>query len=300
MQKTLIALTIAAVAALTAFAPTDSARAQQGAVPADVIEGAGADRQAARRINLGNSVLAQKSASGELGGISVDLARELGKRLGVPVELVEFQAAGRSFEAMGKGQIDVAFFAIEPKRAAEVTFSPPYAVIDGAYMVAKDSPLKTPADVDRPGIRVGVGLGSAYDLFLTRTLKNATIVRAKVGGGQASIDLFYAEKLDAAAGVRQPLEAHAKTNPNVRVMKEPLHGDPAGHGHAAGPAGGGALCARLRRGDEEERLRRRRAEAQQPARHRGGATRDQLIAVTGAPAAPSRSAPVHRRRARQY
>ena len=67
-----------------------------------------------------------------------------------------------------------------------------------------------------------VGLGSAYDLYLTRTLKNATIIRAKVGGGQASIDLFYSAKPDAAAGVRQPLEAHAKTNPNVRVMKEPF------------------------------------------------------------------------------
>ena len=173
-------------------------------------------------INLGNSVLAQKSAGGELGGISVDLARELGKRLGVPVELFTFPAAGQSFAAMAKGDLDIAFFAIEPKRAAEVAFSPPYAVIDGAYMVAKDSPLKTPADVDRPGIRVGVGLGSAYDLYLTRTLKNATIVRAKVGGGQASIDLYYAEKLDAAAGVRQPLDAHAKTDPNVRVMQEPF------------------------------------------------------------------------------
>ncbi len=222
MQKTLIALTIAAIAALTAFAPTDGARAQQGAVPADVIKELAPTGKLRAGINLGNSVLAQKSASGELGGISVELARELGKRLGVPVELVEFQAAGRSFEAMGKGQTDVAFFAIEPVRAAEVTFSPPYAVIDGAYMVAKDSPLKTPADVDRPGIRVGVGLGSAYDLFLTRSLKNATIVRAKVGGGQASIDLFYAEKLDASAGVRQPLEAHAKTNPKVHVMKEPF------------------------------------------------------------------------------
>ena len=222
MQKTLITLTIAAIAALTAFAPTDGARAQQGAVSADVIKELAPTGKLRAGINLGNSVLAQKSASGELGGISVELARELGKRLGVPVELVEFQAAGRSFEAMGKGQTDVAFFAIEPVRAAEVTFSPPYAVIDGAYMVAKDLPLKTPADVDRPGIRVGVGLGSAYDLFLTRSLKNATIVRAKVGGGQASIDLFYAEKLDASAGVRQPLEAHAKTNPKVHVMKEPF------------------------------------------------------------------------------
>ena len=161
-------------------------------------------------------------ASGELGGITVDLARELGKRLGVPVELIEFRAAGKSFEAMAKGELDVAFFAIEPKRAAEVTFSPPYVVVDGAYMWLKDSPLKTPADVDRPGIRVGTSLNSAYDLFLTRTLKNATIVRAKVGGGQASIDLFYAEKPDVAAGVRQSFDAQAKKDPNVRVMEQPF------------------------------------------------------------------------------
>ena len=219
MQKTLIALTIAAVATLTAFAPTESARAQKGA-PAEVLKDIAPTGKLRVGINLGNAVLAQKSASGELGGVSVDLARELGKRLAVPVELVEFQAAGRSFAAMAKNEIDIAFFAIEPKRAAEVAFTPPYVIIEGAYMVPKDSPLKTPSDVDRPGIRVGVGLGSAYDLYLTRTLKNATIVRAKVGGGQASIDLFYAEKLDAAAGVRQPLNAHAKTNPNVRVMEE--------------------------------------------------------------------------------
>src|SRR5262245_56439268 len=143
MQKTLIALTIAAVAAVTAFSPTNNARAQKSSVPADVMKELAPTGKLRAGINLGNSVLAQKSASGELGGISVELARELGKRLGVPVELVEFQAAGRSFEAMGKGQTDVAFFAIEPVRAAEVTFSPPYAVIDGAYMVAKDSPLKT-------------------------------------------------------------------------------------------------------------------------------------------------------------
>ena len=221
MQKTLIALTIAAVAGLAWLAPTGSMRAQT-AVPAEVLKELASTGKLRAGINLGNAVLAQKSAAGELGGVSVDLARELGKRLGVPVELIEFKAAGESFAAMGKGQTDIAFFAIEPKRAAEVTFSPPYVVIDGTYMVLKDSPLQTPADVDRPGIRVSVGLGSAYDLYLTRSLKNATIVRAKVGGGQASIDLFYAEKLDASAGVRQPLEAHAKTNPNVRVMKQPF------------------------------------------------------------------------------
>jgi len=221
MHKTLIALTIAAAANLTWLAPTGITRAQT-AVPAEVLKELASTGKLRAGINLGNSVLAQKSAAGELTGITVELARELGKRLGVPVELVEFQAAGKTVEAMAQGNLDVAFFAIEPKRAAEVAFSPPYVVIDGAYMVAKDSPLQTPADVDKPGIRVGVGLGSAYDLFLTRTLKNATLIRAQVGGGQATIDLFYSAKPDAAAGVRQPLEEHAKTNPNVRVMKEPF------------------------------------------------------------------------------
>lgn len=216
MQRILPALIIAAVATL---APNSNLLAQQGA-PAAVVKELAPQGKLRAGINLGNVVLAQKSPSGELGGVSVDLARELGKRLGVPVELVAFDAAGRSFAAMASNAVDIAFFAIEPKRAAEVAFSPPYVVIEGAYMVAKDSPLKTPDDVDRPGIRIAVGLNSAYDLYLTRTIKNATIVRAKVGGGQASIDLFYEQKLEAAAGVRQPLAAHAKTNPNVRVMEQ--------------------------------------------------------------------------------
>src|SRR5262245_9125761 len=122
MQKTLIALTIAAVATLTALAPAQHARAQKG-VPADVMKELAPTGKLRAGINTGNSVLAQKSPSGELSGISVDLARELGKRLGVPVELVEFKAAGESVGAMAKGNLDVAFFAIEPKRAAEVTFS---------------------------------------------------------------------------------------------------------------------------------------------------------------------------------
>jgi polar amino acid transport system substrate-binding protein len=219
VRRTLPALMIAAVATLATFGSTGGGFAQQSA-PAAVVKELAPKGTLRAGINLGNSVLAQKATSGELGGVSVDLARELGKRLGVPVELVAFDAAGRSFAAMASNEVDIAFFAIEPKRAAEVAFSPPYVIIEGAYMVSKDSPLKTPDDVDRPGIRIAVGLNSAYDLYLTRTIKNATIVRAKVGGGQASIDLFYAQKLEVAAGVRQPLVAHAKTDPNVRVMEQ--------------------------------------------------------------------------------
>jgi polar amino acid transport system substrate-binding protein len=168
-------------------------------------------------INYGNGVLAQKGADGPQ-GISADLSRELAKRLGVPLEFVTFEAAGKVFEAAKTGAVDVMFIAIEPVRAAEVDFTPPYVLIEGTYLVPRDSPLKIVEDVDRAGVRIAIGRGSAYDLFLTRTLKNATLVRAATGGCCAMIDLFRAEKLDAVAGVRQPLVEYAKQHHDVRVM----------------------------------------------------------------------------------
>jgi polar amino acid transport system substrate-binding protein len=211
--RTLAALTTLAIMMLPGI--STAARAQ---APAEAVKQLAPTGKLRAAINLGNAVLAQKAADNTLGGVTVELARALGKRIGVPLELVEFKAAGRVFAAMQAGEVDLAFIAIEPKRAAQIEFSPPYVVIEGTYMVAKDSPLKTIADVDRTGVRIGTGLGSAYDLYLTRTLKNATLIRAKVGGGQASIDIFHAQKLDAAAGVRQTLEAHAAKTPGVRVL----------------------------------------------------------------------------------
>src|SRR4029078_2371591 len=108
------------------------------------------------------------------------------------------------------------FVAIEPVRAADIEFTAPYLFIDGTYMVRQDSPLKEVGDVNKPGIRIAVGLGSAYDLYLTRTIKNATLVRAKVGGGRAMIEMFVNDKLEAAAGVRQPLEDYARNPPEMR------------------------------------------------------------------------------------
>jgi polar amino acid transport system substrate-binding protein len=255
---------MAAAVALT-LVSTSGAQAQE--VPAAAVKELAPAGKLRAAINLGNAVLAQKKG-GELGGITVDLARALGKRIGVPVELVEFKAAGRVFAAMQAGEVDLAFIAIEPKRAAQIDFSPPYVIIEGAYMVWKNSPLKTIADVDRPGIRIGTGLGSAYDLYLTRTLKSATLVRAKVGGGQASIDIFHAQKLDAAAGVRQTLEAHAKKTPQVHVLDgafmaiRQAMGTPKGRAAAAGYVAGfieemkksGFVAASLKRSGQDPRI----------------------------------------------
>jgi len=190
-----------------------------GAVPADVLKDLAPGGELRAALNLGNSVLVQTdAATGQPKGVTPDLARELGRRLGVPVEFVTFDAAGKVFEAAKSGAWDIAFLAIEPVRAAEIEFTAPYVLIEGTYMVPAGSPLQSIADVDRAGVRIAVGLGSAYDLYLSRTIKNATIVRATAGGGREMIDLFVHDKLEVAAGVRQPLLAYAATHPDVRVM----------------------------------------------------------------------------------
>jgi polar amino acid transport system substrate-binding protein len=167
-------------------------------------------------INLGNPILANIDADGRAFGVSVDMARELGKRLGVPVELVVFSAAGKVVEAVKAAQVDIAFVAIDPVRGADIGQTPPYVVIEGAYMVAIDSPIETNAEVDQIGNRVVVGLGSAYDLFLTRELKAATIVRSP--SSPTVLDMMAAQKLEVAAGVKQQLQMDAKRIPNMRLL----------------------------------------------------------------------------------
>ncbi len=168
-------------------------------------------------INLGNSVLAQGTPDAP-SGVSVDLANELGRRLGIPVDFTCFTAAMPSFENVKAGTADIGFLAHEPARAAEVEFTAPYVQIEGTYMVLNGSPLKVIEDVDKPSIRIAVGKGAAYDLFLTRTLKHAQLVRSDAGGGRGMIDLFFKEKLDVVAGVKQSLQAHAVNDPSVRIM----------------------------------------------------------------------------------
>lgn len=165
-------------------------------------------------INLGNAVLAQGTPDAPT-GVTVDIAREVAARLAVPVEFACSDAARKSFDAVTSGAADLCFLAIDPARATEVAFTAPYVVIEGVYVVPRDSTLTTPADVDRPDVRIGVKQGSAYDLFLSRTLEHATVVR-----GDEGVTTFETEGLEAAAGIRQPMTAYAAAHPGVRVVPE--------------------------------------------------------------------------------
>jgi polar amino acid transport system substrate-binding protein len=167
-------------------------------------------------INLGNPVLAAADGDGGAKGVSVDLARAFAERLGVELELVVFDTAGKSVDAVSQERADIGFFAIDPKRGQYVVFTEPYVLIEGAYLVREDSPLQANEEVDRAGHRVVVGEASAYDLYLTRELKNATIVRARDSAGV--IERFLREQAEVAAGVKQQLEMDARRVPGVRLL----------------------------------------------------------------------------------
>lgn len=169
-------------------------------------------------INVGNPILAKRGEEGSApSGVSVDLAHGLAERLGLPVEFQVYASAGESVDAVTAERADVGFFAIDPVRGAGIAFTAPYVLIEGCYLVHEDSPLKSNDEVDRAARTVVVGKGSAYDLYLTRELKQARIVRAPTS--PAVVETFLAEQADVAAGVRQQLESDARAHGGLRLLE---------------------------------------------------------------------------------
>jgi polar amino acid transport system substrate-binding protein len=168
-------------------------------------------------INLGNPILAGKDLqTGKVKGVSVDLAQALADRLGVALACMAFETAAQSVNAVTTEAADVGFFAIDPLRGQGLNFTAPYVLIEGSYMVRESSPLQDNAEVDRAGHRVVVGQGSAYDLFLTREIQHAEIVRAP--SSPAVVETFLAQNLEVAAGVKQQLQADAQRLPGLRLL----------------------------------------------------------------------------------
>jgi polar amino acid transport system substrate-binding protein len=168
-------------------------------------------------INYGNPVLATRNPkSGQLSGVAVDLARELGRRTDLPVELVGFESAGKMVEGLQAAAWDVAFLAVDPGREEEISFTAPYIEIEGTYLVPPGSAIGTIADVDHENVRIGVSGKSAYDLFLSRNLKHAQLVRAS--SPEAAFELIVVGKVDALGGVRQHLAANTAKLPGSRVL----------------------------------------------------------------------------------
>ncbi|MGU3285081.1 ABC transporter substrate-binding protein [Methylobacterium mesophilicum] len=191
-------------------------------------------------INLGNPVLARSGADGPA-GVSVDLARALAQRLGVPVTFVTFPGAGAVSASARSGTWDICFLAIDPQRAEGIAFTAPYVLIAGSYLVPAASPIRTLEAVDRDGVRVSVGRGSAYDLFLTRALRHATLVRVPTSA--EAVTAFARDGLDVAAGVHQPLAAYAAAHKEVRLLPGHFMDIPQAMGLPVGRDAGAAFLA---------------------------------------------------------
>ena len=201
-----IYLTIAVL--LTACASAPPASLVKDLAPSGTLKAA---------INFGNPILANRDpAGGPPKGVSVDIANELGKRLGVPVQLVTFTSAGQAVEAVKTAQVDIGFVAVDPARGADIGQTPPYVVIEGAYLVRNDSPIRQNGEVDRPGVRIAVGRASAYDLYLSREIKAAKLVPAATS--PLVVDLMVQQNLEVAAGVKQQLQMDAKRYPGLRLL----------------------------------------------------------------------------------
>jgi len=213
-MKTIATALIAAAVLLAGCASPQQAQPASNTSAAAKELGATGKLRAA--INYGNPILASKGADGQPQGVSVDLAREAARRLDLPIELVTFTSAGNTVEAIKRREVDLAFVAIDPVRAADMEYTAPYVIIEGAYLVRNDSSLQRNEDVDRPGTRVVVGRGSAYDLYLTRNLKSATLVRSPTS--PAVVDMFLAEKMEVAAGVKQQLQMDGQRVGGVRLL----------------------------------------------------------------------------------
>jgi len=168
-------------------------------------------------INLGNPILAYRNAAGEACGVSVDLATEFARWLDMELELVVVEAAGKSVDVVVAENADIGFFAIDPLRGEHIAFTAAYVLIEGCYLVKEDSPIRANEQVDDAGTRVVVGKGSAYDLFLTRSLQQAQIVRSPTS--PTVVDVFMEEGAEVAAGVKQQLEADARRLGGLRLLE---------------------------------------------------------------------------------
>ncbi len=169
-------------------------------------------------INMANVLLVTGStAAGDPSGVSPDMAREIADRLGAAISYVPFASPSEVADAAGSDAWDIALIAAEPARAESIAFSAAYVEIEATYLVLESSSPRNAEDVDRPGMRIAVSAGTAYDLYLTRSLKHADLQRAASMAG--AVDLFITEKLDALAGLRPALNRQVQELPGTRILE---------------------------------------------------------------------------------
>jgi polar amino acid transport system substrate-binding protein len=168
-------------------------------------------------INMSNFLLVTgRSEAGDPQGVAPDMAAEIAKRLNVPVAYVKFERPSKLADAAGTNSWDIGLIGAEPQRAEKITFTAAYCEIEATYLVPKGSPLSSIADVDRAGVRITVRRGAAYDLWLERNIKHATVLRSDTADGP--INQFVAEGLEAYASLKPQLLTDVEKLPGSRIL----------------------------------------------------------------------------------
>jgi polar amino acid transport system substrate-binding protein len=167
-------------------------------------------------INFQNVLLTTLGPNGEQGGVAVEFARELARRLDVPLEIIPYKSAGALADSVRTGEWDISVLGDEPQRAKEIAFASPLTEIEATYLVPAGSSLKNVSEVDRAGVRIASPAKSAFDLYLARTIQNAQLVQ--IEGIKAAKEHFVREKLEALAGLRPSLLELAPTLPGSRIL----------------------------------------------------------------------------------
>ena len=186
-------------------------------------------------MNFSNTVISRRDrGDGQPGGVTADLARELARRLGAGLAFIDYESPGAVVDAIGAGEADICFLAVEPDRRKVIDFTAPYVLIESNYLIRTGSHFCTPEDVDQPGVRIIARARAAYDLYLTRTLKHAQLVRYEDG----EMDRFAAGEGDAAAGIKPMLEDFIAGRAGFEVMQTPFAavGQAMGIAKGRGPA----------------------------------------------------------------
>lgn len=227
--------TLAALAAIAGCAtgPAISPEARQELAPTGKLRAA---------INYGNPVLARRdAATGELRGVAVDLAREMGRSVGVPVELLGYETVAKLLEGLRAAAWDVGFLAVDPARASEVIFTAPYMEVEVSYLVPAASRLERVTDVDRAGVRIAVQERNAADLFLSRELRAATLVRTR--NLALAFETLKSGNAEAFAANRQELSSIVAANPGFRAVEGRFTTIPHAVATPAGRRAGAAYLA---------------------------------------------------------
>jgi polar amino acid transport system substrate-binding protein len=162
--------------------------------------------------------------TGEARGPAAEISRALAQRLGVPVKVSGVAGPGAVIDAVKKGEADIGFLAFDPARAGEVDYARPYALVQATYIALASSPLRAAADVDRPGVRIGVAGDDSSALFLSRTLKSATLVRNPGGNVDKAVAMLRAGEIDVYGANRQRLTEAAARIPDLRLFPDNFYG----------------------------------------------------------------------------